>query len=249
MEPLEGNAWFYIRDHQQQGPVGIFELKKLLEQGILTAETFIWTKELKQWEMVKSLGLFPDSILKSREELQTHENLAGSWEEVKKDTYPNGRPVVRYLARFFDLSLFSLVLITFVSIFSPRFILESSGLMIFIISLVLYVLVEASIISVFGNTLGKSILNARLRMVNGDNIDFLTALKRSIFVTAAGMGFGIPLINFICFYFSYFDLKKHGKSTWDHQIGTIVLYGQVSTARLLFVSLFPIALLIAGFVI
>ncbi|MDR6125044.1 putative RDD family membrane protein YckC [Bacillus sp. SLBN-46] len=249
MEPSEGNAWFYIRDHQQQGPVGIFELKKLLEQGILTAETFIWTKELEGWQRVKSLNLLPDTILKSGEKDESPINLASEWEEIKKETYPNGRPVVRYLARFFDLSLFSLFLITLVSVFSPRFIVESSGIAIFMFSLVLYILVEASILSIFGNTLGKTILNARLRMVNGEHIDFFTALKRSIFVTAAGMGFGIPLINFICFYFSYSDLKKNGRSTWDNQIGTVVLYGKVSFARIVFVSLFPISLLVAGLII
>ncbi|WML57603.1 RDD family protein [Neobacillus sp. PS2-9] len=250
MEPSEGNAWFYIRDHQQQGPVGTFELKKLLEQGILTAESFIWTKELEGWQMVKSLNLFPDSMVNSRMKEETpRSTLAGDWEEVKKDTYPNGRPIVRYLARFFDLSLFSLFLITLVSVFSPRFIVESSGIAIFMFSLVLYILVEASILSIFGNTLGKTILHARLRMVNGEHIDFFTALKRSIFVTAAGMGFGIPLINFICFYFSYFDLRKNGRSTWDNQIGTVVLYGKVSFARIVFVSLFPISLLVAGLII
>lgn len=249
MEPSKGNAWFYIRDHQQQGPVGIFELKKLLEQGILTAETFIWTKELEGWQMVKNLNLFPDSMMNPGLKEETPSNVAGNWEEVKKDTYPNGRPIVRYLARFFDLSLFSLFLITLVSVFSPRFVVESSGIAIFIFSLVLYILVEASILSIFGNTLGKTILNAKLRMVNGDPIDFFTALKRSIFVTAAGMGFGIPIINFICFYFSYFDLKKNGRSTWDNQIGTVVLYGKVSVARVIFVSLFPISLLVAGLII
>jgi len=117
------------------------------------------------------------------------------------------------------------------------------------LTLILYILIEASILSIFGNTLGKSILNARLRMINGEPINFLTALKRSIFVTAAGMGFGVPIINFICFYFSFFDLKKNGKSTWDEQIGTVVLYGQVSMTRILFVCLFPITLLVAGMLI
>ncbi|MFJ7725136.1 RDD family protein [Neobacillus sp. NPDC097160] len=249
MESLEGNAWFYIKNHQQQGPVGLFELKKLFEQGILPTETFIWSKEMNCWQMAKSLNMLPDSVFMSKKLEQPEENLASVWQELEKDTYPNGRPFVRYLARFFDLSLFSLVLMTFVSIFSPKFILESSGIFIFMLSLILYVLVEASILSIFGNTLGKSILNARLRTTNGEPLNFLTALKRSVFVTAAGMGFGVPFINFICFYYSYFDLKKNGKSTWDQQIGTVVLYGQVGLARILFVSLFPITLLIAGMMI
>ncbi|MFK9091028.1 RDD family protein [Bacillus salipaludis] len=249
MEPPEGNTWFYIKNHQQQGPVGLFELEKLFEQGILPAETFIWSKEMNCWQMAKSLNILPDSVFMSKKLEQPEENLASVWQELEKDTYPNGRPFVRYLARFFDLSLFSLVLMTFVSIFSPKFILESSGIFIFMLSLILYVLVEASILSIFGNTLGKSILNARLRTTNGETLNFLTALKRSIFVTAAGMGFGVPFINFICFYYSYCDLKKNGKSTWDQQIGTVVLYGQVGLARILFVSLFPITLLIAGIMI
>jgi len=182
-------------------------------------------------------------------EEQIQKNVEIDWEEVKKDTYPNGRPAIRYLARLFDLSLFSLCLITFVSIFSPTFILDSSSVFIFMMCLILYILVEAIILSIFGNTLGKSLLNTRVRTVNGEHIDFLTALKRSIFVNAAGMGFGIPFINFICYCFSYFDLKKNGKSTWDEQIGTVVLYGQVSMPRVLFVCLIPISLLVAGILV
>jgi uncharacterized RDD family membrane protein YckC len=192
---------------------------------------------------------FSDTHFKIKQVVEPPDNLASQWQELKKDTYPQGRPFVRYVARLFDLSLFSLFLITLVSIFSPRFVAESSAIFIFILSLILYILVEAMILSIFGNTLGKSILNTRIKTLNGEPIDFLTALKRSIFVTAAGMGFGVPLINFICFYFSYNNLKKNGKSTWDQQIGTVVLYGQVNESRIIFVSLFPIALIIAGFVL
>ena len=249
MEPFDGNAWFYVRNHHQHGPVGLFELEKLFEQGVLSGETFIWTKEMECWQMANCLSYFSDKFFILDQVEQSSDNLAGQWQEIKKDTYPKGRPFIRYLARLFDLSLFSLFLIIFVSIFSPKFVVHSSPIFIFILSLCLYILVEALILSIFGNTLGKSILNARIRTINGEPINFFTALKRSIFVTAAGMGFGVPLINFICFYFSYFDLKRNGKSTWDQQIGTVVLYGQVNTSRIFFVSIFPIALLIAGIVI
>ncbi|WML38323.1 RDD family protein [Neobacillus sp. OS1-2] len=246
MDATEGNAWFYIRNHQQLGPIGLFELKKMFEQGILTPETYVWTKGLNQWQTAKSLELLPALVYKPNVLARPEGNLASTWDEQIKDIYPKGRPFVRYLARLFDLSLFSLVLITFVSIFSPKFILETSGILIFMLSLILYVLVEASILAIFGNTLGKTILNARLRTINGEPLHFLTALKRSIFVTAAGMGFGVPIIHFICSYFSYFDLKRNGMSTWDQQIGTVVLYGKVSPIRIVIVSLLPIALLIAG---
>jgi uncharacterized RDD family membrane protein YckC len=249
MELPDKNVWFYIRDHQQQGPVGFFELKKMFEHGVLTCDTFIWNKEMSGWQMARELDLFPETILKPPQEDPLLLNVAANWQEKKKDTYPNGRPVVRYLARFFDLSLCSVLLITLVSIFSPRFIIEWSGITIFIISIIAWILLEPVVLTIFGTTPGKALLNEKIRTVDGERISFSTAFARSIFVNAAGMGFGVPLINFICFCFSYFDLKKNGKSTWDRQIGTVVLYGQVSMFRLLFVSLFPIGLLIAGFVI
>lgn len=246
MDILDRNVWFYIRDHQQQGPIGLFELKKLFEQGVLTGDSFLWSSDMDCWCMAKSLDLFqvPNKLNE-----QKPINYALVWEEIKKDTYPAGRPFVRFLARFFDLALFTFFLIAFVSIFSPKFIVESSAITVFMICLILYILVEAAILSVFGNTLGKSLLNTRMKTVTGEPINFVTALKRSIFVTAAGMGLGVPIINFICFGFSYKDLKKHGYATWDKQIGTIVLYGRISTARMLVVSIIPIGLLIAGLVI
>lgn len=248
METKQGNVWFYIRNHQQHGPVGLFELTKMLEQGTLTGDSFIWMKDMDCWQMAKTIDIFhlpPDSA-------STEQPRAGStveWTEAPKGPYPNGRPFVRYLARFFDLSLFSFILITCVTIFSPKFIIDSSAVFIFILSLILYILVEAVILSIFGNTLGKALLNTRLKTVTGEPINFITALQRSIFVNAAGMGFGVPLINIICFLFSYSDLTKHGMATWDKQLGTVVLYGRVSSAKLIFVSLFPIALLIAGLII
>lgn len=249
MKPREETVWFYYRDHRQQGPVGLFELEKLFEQRILSGETYIWNKNLDCWQMAKTLNLFPDIIPKAESAADIPINCAAEWEEVKKDIYPNGWPIIRYLARFFDLSLFSFVLIIFVSIFLPKFIFDYSSFSIFIFCLIIYIFVESAILTIFGNTLGKSLLNLHLKTVDGDQINFLTAFQRSIFVSAAGMGFGVPIINFICFLFSYRDLKKHGFSTWDKQIGTVVLYGRVSIGRILMVSLFPFALLITGFII
>ncbi|WP_342041992.1 RDD family protein [Bacillus sp. OTU2372] len=179
MELPKENVWFYIRNHKQQGPVGFFELGKLFEQGILPAETYIWHKDMDDWQMANSLYLIPATSIKYKL-ADSKVNLAATWQELKKDTYPNRRPFVRFLARLFDLSLFSLFLITFVSIFFPSFIFKSSRLIIFLLSVFLYISVETYILSIFGNTLGKTVLNIRLYKVNGERVDILTAIKRSI---------------------------------------------------------------------
>lgn len=248
MDSPNETVWFYIRDHQQQGPIGTFELKKMFEHGMLKWDSFVWTKEFDTWKPAGDTVLFKN-MLNTEQYQPPVENLAASWVEKEKDAYPAGRPLVRSLARLIDLSICSIFLITLVSIFFPAFIIELSGFTIYFFSLILWVVLEPFILTVFGTTIGKAFLNEKLRTVDGNRIDFSTAIQRSIFVSAAGMGLGVPLINFICGWFSYKDLKKHGRSTWDQQIGTIVLYGQVTTTRLLIASLFPLGMLIAGIVV
>lgn len=248
MEPDEKYVWFFIKDHQQQGPVCLFELQKLIEQRILTENTYVWNKSMSCWQMAKTLDQFSESIIESSR-LQLLPDKFKTKQEYEDATFPQGRPYVRYFARFFDLSLFSLFLISFISIFFPQFIANTSNVMIFILCLILWIIVEPVIIAIFGNTLGKAILNTRITTVSGEKLNFMTALKRSIFVSVAGMGFGIPFLNFICFLFSYRDLKGHGVSTWDQKIGTVILYGKVSMTRIFLASSLPVGMLAAGFFI
>jgi len=247
MKRKEDNVWFFIKDHQQQGPVCLFELQKLIEQRVLSGETYVWNKYMPCWQMAKTLDVFTDSIVEATRFHLLSENK--STDQYEEDTYPKGRPYVRYLARFFDLSLFSLLLITIISIFSPNFISETSNGLIFIGSLILWILIEPLMIAIFGNTLGKAFLHTKIKTVNGVKLNYMTALKRSLLVSIAGMGFGIPILNLICFLFSFRDLTGRGMSAWDQKIGTVILYGQVSPARILFASLIPAGMLAAGFII
>ncbi|WHZ04051.1 RDD family protein [Neobacillus sp. YX16] len=248
MESDNENVWFFIQDSQQQGPVCLFELKKLIEQNVLSGDTFVWNKSMNCWQMAKSVEIFSDSIFESTR-IHLLPDKFKTREEYLEATYPFGRPYVRYLARFFDLSLFSIIFIISVSILFPTFIAETSNFNIFIFSLFLWIIFEPAIISIFGNTFGRAFLNTKIKSVNGERLNFITAFKRSFFVNVLGMGLGIPLLNIICFFLSYRDLKGRGMSTWDHKIGTVILYGKVSLARLCIAGSFPIGMLAAGFYI
>ncbi|MEH6994760.1 RDD family protein [Neobacillus drentensis] len=248
MESDKENVWFFIKDSQQQGPVCLFELKKLIEQRVLSVDTFVWNKSMNCWKTAKSVAIFSDSIFESTR-IHLLPDKFKTREEYEEATYPYGRPYVRYLARFFDLSLFSIIFIISVSILFPTFIAETSNLYIFIFSLFLWIIFEPVIISIFGNTLGKSFLNTKIKSVTGEKLNFITVFKRSFFVNVLGMGLGIPILNIICFFLSYRDLKGRGLSTWDHKIGTVILYGKVSLSRLCIAGSFPIGMLAAGFYI
>lgn len=242
MEPKKGKFWFYIKDQQQHGPIGTFELQKLFEQGVLSGDTFVWTKGSQGWHQAKTEDLFKKNINK----FPPHATDQALAEKLEMITFPRGRPVVRFIARMFDLSLFTLFFITFVAIFSPDVIIHTSKLSLFVLNLLLWVFIEPIILCIFGNTVGRAMMNTKIKNQNGESIHFRTAFKRSLFVITAGMGFGVPVLHFICNLFSLLDLRKNGMSKWDEKSGTIVLYGKVELPRLIFASLVPITLFISG---
>lgn len=247
-QPNHDEVWFYIKDRQQEGPVGMFELIKLFEQGVLNENTYLWTESEKSWKLAKSLDPFKDVKVKPLHVCELHDQTQ-DMENLESVTYPKGRPLVRFIARMFDLSIFTLLFITFISIFSPDLILKVPKLALFMISIILWLFIEPIVLSIFGNTLGRSLLNTKIKNVNGEYIDFRTAFKRSGLVIAVGMGFGVPIITFICFLLSYFDLSKHDRSRWDEKTGTITLYGNIGLARILLASCFPLAIFLTGLII
>ena len=109
MESNKGIVWFFIKDSQQQGPVCLFELKKLIEQKVLSGDTYVWNRSMNCWQMAKSLKLFSDCIFESSR-IHLLPDKFKTKAEYEEATYPNGRPYVRYLARFLDLSFFPYLL-------------------------------------------------------------------------------------------------------------------------------------------
>lgn len=241
-------VWFYMKERQQLGPVGMFELKKLFEQGVLNQDTYLWNKSAENWQIARNLE--PFKHFKEKYPLEAPQaNGSVPEENPEKASFTKGRPIVRFIARMFDLSIFTAFFLTFVSIFSPRMIMTTSKLLLFILNVLLWLFIEPLIVSIFGNTLGKGLLHTKMKSVTGDCIDFITAFKRSIFVFIAGMGFGVPFVSFICNLFSYKDLKVHGISAWDKKNNTVILYGDVNRSRIFLMACFPVALLLAGLII
>jgi hypothetical protein len=75
MESNDQNVWFFIKDSQQQGPVCLFELQKLIEQRILTGETFVWNKSMSSCKWQKVLNFFRVVSLNQQESICSLINL------------------------------------------------------------------------------------------------------------------------------------------------------------------------------
>ncbi|WP_052487424.1 RDD family protein [Gordoniibacillus kamchatkensis] len=128
----------------------------------------------------------------------------------------NVRPWHRYWARMIDVFVFSLILD--LALFFAIDLLslsraESIGLGICF--LLVWVPVEAILLSTAGSTLGKWLFNIRVRDLNGDKLSLRAALKRGFKVFLRGMGGGIPLVSFFCMLSAHSRLVDQGATSWD----------------------------------
>lgn len=55
-EPEVEKLWYYLDDdHHQFGPVSVVALREQWNTGMLKLDSFVWTKEMSDWQKVESL--------------------------------------------------------------------------------------------------------------------------------------------------------------------------------------------------
>ena len=109
----------------------------------------------------------------------------------------------------------------------PDFLLSAKkqfgDLIIGIIALPLIILCEAIILGTTGTTFGKWLLNIKIvSKTDNQNISFFDALKRTVLLWVKGLGFGLPIINFIPMVLAARRIKKNGTASWDDSISAVV---------------------------
>ncbi|MBL4596510.1 MAG: RDD family protein [Robiginitomaculum sp.] len=144
------------------------------------------------------------------------------------------RPWVRFWARSLDVYIFALI---FGLVFGLFFNLENVPDILFgMIALVVWVFIEAVLLSSWGTTPGKWLLKVRVQD-HGAKLEFSKALNRSFYVWFRGLGFGIPIITLFTQSTSYDRLKKQGITPWDEKGGLKVSHKKIGFVRITFAVL------------
>lgn len=125
-----------------------------------------------------------------------------------------------------------------------------------IASIVLYLIwlpVEALLLSLFGTTPAKWLFGIRVAHPAGDLLSFSEALNRSFLVFVQGVGLGIPFVALFTQLFAYRRLTKTGTTLWDTSSSAVVPHKKwgvfralVCTAAVFVVLLLMSALNAAG---
>lgn len=126
-------------------------------------------------------------------------------------------PWIRFLARYFDYSLFFLLILFFRRLFfkGGGLFQEIEGLVPF--EYLAWVPIEALFLSTIGTTPGKFFLKTKLKAGKRARIRPSLALRRSFSVWVRGIGLGFPFLNAICMFVAYYKLKTFQITTWDRE--------------------------------
>ncbi len=141
------------------------------------------------------------------------------------------QPMIRFLARFIDYSLFFLFLL------GVRFFLGQnfpSSLFEYVIPFEFFcwIPIEAALLCFWGTTPGKFFLKIRLHQGRKLKLDFTSALRRSFNVWLRGIGMGIPILNFVCMAVAAQRLKMLGRTSWDREDNITITHYPVHRWRI-----------------
>ncbi len=145
-------------------------------------------------------------------------------------------PWIRYFARFFDMYISTIFIVILWVMLSP-----SSYSAIFgkvpeyvagVILYIIWIFIEAILLSTWGTTPGKWLLNAKILDVNGSKLKLGTAAKRGFMVYLYGLWLLIPLVTIGGLITAYNYLKRPniftGRSSWDVSCNSSVVVKKAS---------------------
>lgn len=152
-------------------------------------------------------------------------------ERRREENVVRANPWVRFLGRFFDYTLFFLLLWALRQFLQGHFPFGQYEYFI-PFEFFVWIPIEALILRLFGTTPGKWLVGTHLNWAGKKKPDYMTALKRSFSVWFRGLGMMIPVINLFCLFVAYHKLKVFQITSWDRDDRILVTHRPVARWRL-----------------
>lgn len=205
--------WWYYQD-ENKGPFTLEELKGLLREGKVSAQTYVWTASMANWQPlgdVPALQAAPPPPVPVLQKYVQNSALpsAGSWRRFFAritDLLIIGMPLGAALA--YGLASWSLDFAIWMQKPGASYIF---GWLAFPLVLV----VESLLYEFFGNSLGKYLFNVNVVDMMGRPLTFTAHLQRQVGVYWAGMGTGFPLLQLVPMVWQARRLNKGLSASYD----------------------------------
>ena len=152
-------------------------------------------------------------------------------EEYERGEVLQIRPWVRYFARMIDYVFICFIIVFLLKISSPGLLALYESVKYISIPALIWIIIEAILISTVGTTLGKWILRVTVRTADGSKLNFKNSLLRSLMAFSCGYGLSLPYVNIITSIISFIYLKFNEKTLWDKKMNLQVTHEKIGAWR------------------
>jgi hypothetical protein len=148
---------------------------------------------------------------------------------------------LRFLARYTDVFLFSILFWIFYDSVLAKHFAESSStsfdIIMDVIILFIWVFLESIWLSTAGTTPGKFLYHISLRDNKGQKLNFISAFRRSLTVFIFGLCAGVPVFSLLALAYSYITFTQKGVTKWDKEYNCQLTYMKIGVIRLILIGL------------
>lgn len=206
-----------IQNGKKTGPFNDYEIRDRISERQLEADDYAWHEGLPGWVKLQEIELFKNEFEAAKKilppPLPKHFPAGLDQDPSNK----KGRYLLRrFWARWLDLMVYFAAwwLLMYVAGGNIKALILSQWVQL---SLLLpWFVIESWLLHRFGTTPGKWLLGIRVVNEDGTALSLKAAIKRSVFVWIAGLGFGWQLLPLLCQLMSWFTTRSTGKPVWDH---------------------------------
>jgi len=215
-------------DGAASGPHSQFSVIERIRERVLTGDELVWRLGMPEWIPLRELEDFSSYWPLSEEAIARAEEAR----LVARTELDRPQPWLRFWARLLDYFWFSLCAWTLVSTVLPAPALKwllnlvISGLPFNSLVFLLWVPVEAWMLSRKGTTPGKALLRIQITQLDGKLPTFQQALSRSFNVYVKGVALWLPLLPLFTMSWWRLRLMQKGTTSWDEMNETRVEHGE-----------------------
>jgi uncharacterized RDD family membrane protein YckC len=222
---------------QRSGPHSQFWIIDGIRDGRLKGDELTWRMGLEDWQPLRKIADFEGYWPPTPEMIAQAEAARA----LARSELDRPQPWLRFWARVLDYSLFLMSLSLLANLLFPGTALIHLQQLAMLhvpmdaLSLLLYVPLEAWMLSRSGTTPGRALLRIQVRRLDGGLPGFRQALRRSFQVYVKGMALGLFLPIPASFTMAWWRLRllQRGVTSWDEQNETRVEHGEPQVWRYL----------------
>ena len=264
MTDTTATGWYYALHGERVGPRSLEEVRALVANGVLDADSLVWTPGMREWARVSDFAILSPAWVPPHSSPAPRAEAEWTPSEPAADAADDApRPLRRFGARMTDFLLYGMVFGSVLMAAAPGFFarvqaapMESDlrANLIFILGVgVTTVLIESLLLHFAGTTPGKALFGVRVVNQDGTRLSLGQAFSRTLRVWVLGMGAGFMLFTIFAGIAGHFRLTGRGITVWDEQLGLRVEHPELTGAHVLkvvgylLIFIFALMLILAPF--